>query len=74
MEEGRLVRNEILAGTGVDTANFWSGFETTLRDLAPKNRALLERRDELQAQIDAWHLERKGQVLNAVRDDLVGNA
>ncbi len=60
-----LVGNEILAGTGVDTADFWSGFETTLRDLAPKNRALLERRDELQAQIDAWHLERKGQVLNA---------
>ncbi len=59
-----LVQNEILVGTGVDVDDFWSGFEATLVDLAPKNRALLERRDELQAQIDAWHLERKGQALD----------
>ena len=32
-----------------------------VHDLAPKNRALLAKRDELQAQIDAWHRRDAGQ-------------
>ncbi|HEY5790233.1 MAG TPA: malate synthase G [Gammaproteobacteria bacterium] len=52
-------------GTGVEPAAFWSALETLVSDLGPKNRALLERRDALQAQIDAWHLERRGQPHDA---------
>ena len=42
-----------------------SGFAQILTDLAPKNRALLEKRAELQRQLDAWHKARAGQPHDA---------
>ena len=51
----RFVAEEALPGTGVDEAVFWEGFAQIANDLAPKNRALLARREELQAKIDEWH-------------------
>lgn len=59
-----LVEQQILPGTGVDAAAFWQSFSQIVTDLAPKNKALLAKRDDLQAQIDAWHTERSGQALN----------
>ncbi|SFM79590.1 malate synthase G [Methylobacterium pseudosasicola] len=56
----RFLSEEALPGTGVDAENFWSGFAAILRDLAPRNRALLDRRDGLQADIDSWHRDRRG--------------
>ncbi len=56
-----LVRERIAPGTGIDPDAFWSSLGEIVRDLAPKNRALLAKRDELQARIDAWHLDREGQ-------------
>lgn len=56
-----FIESRALPGTGVEAAAFWSAFAAMLADLAPKNRALLARRDELQAQIDAWHIARRGQ-------------
>ncbi len=50
-----FVRHEALPGTGLDPATFWTGFGAVVHDLAPANRALLQKRDEIQAQIDAWH-------------------
>jgi malate synthase len=55
-----LINDESIPGTGVDPRRFWSEFAAIIRDLAPENRALLERRDELQAQIDLWHLQHRG--------------
>ena len=55
-----LVRDEIAPGTGVDTASFWASFAKIVSDLAPKNRALLEKRDGLQKQIDDWCVSHKG--------------
>jgi malate synthase len=46
---------DALPGTGVSEDQFWSGFAAILNDLAPKNRALLKKRDDLQVQIDAWN-------------------
>jgi len=60
----RLVRDEIAPGTGVKADDFWKSLGAIVRDLGPKNRALLAKRDRLQKQIDQWHLARSGQPFN----------
>ncbi|WP_067666229.1 malate synthase G [Nocardia miyunensis] len=55
-----FVQNEALPGTGVDSAAFWTGAEQVINDLAPRNRALLAERDEIQGKLDAWHAENPG--------------
>ncbi len=60
-----FIENEALPGSGVDRDAFWAGFAGLLADFTPRNRDLLERREELQAQIDAWHKERVGQPHDA---------
>ena len=54
-----LVKDEIAPDTGVDAEAFWQGLEDIVRDLGTENRRLLERRDVLQAKIDAWHKGRE---------------
>ncbi|MGL4305919.1 MAG: malate synthase G [Mycobacteriaceae bacterium] len=61
-----FINNEALPGTGVTPEAFWSGANTLIADLAPKNRELLAKRDSLQAQIDQWHRERSGQAHDPV--------
>ena len=57
-----FLNTRALPGTGVDPASFWKGFAALLTDLAPKNRALLAKREDLQARIDSWHRARRGQI------------
>jgi malate synthase len=57
-----FINGEALAGTGIAPDQFWDAFAAILDDLAPKNKALLEKRDALQAKIDAWYLEHRGQA------------
>ncbi|NYD43421.1 malate synthase G [Nocardioides panaciterrulae] len=56
----RFVAEEALPGSGLEAEAFWSGVAAILADLAPRNRALLARREELQARIDDWHREHPG--------------
>ena len=56
-----FINDEALPGTGVAAERFWSALAAIIADLAPRNRALLERRAELQARIDAWHREHRAQ-------------
>ena len=51
-----FVAEEATHGTGLSAEQFWTGFAALLADLAPRNRALLDKRDALQGKIDAWHL------------------
>ena len=60
-----FVNDEAIPGTGIVAEQFWAGAEEIIHDLAPKNKALLAKRDALQAQIDAWHQARKGQAFDA---------
>jgi len=55
----RLVNHDIIPGTGVAIENFWSALEQCIDHFGPKNKALLQRRDELQSQIDAWHKQHR---------------
>ncbi len=52
-----LVEREIAPGTNVDTDDFWRSLEKIVSELGPKNKALLQKRDELQTQINQWHRE-----------------
>nr|WP_298892970.1 malate synthase G [uncultured Acinetobacter sp.] len=50
-----FIENEALPGSGIDSATYWKNFEQVVVDLSPKNKALLEKREALQKQIDEWH-------------------
>jgi malate synthase len=60
----QFVEHDVLAPLGIAADDFWSRFASLLADFAPRNRALLARRDELQARIDAWHMDRAGKPLD----------
>jgi len=56
-----FVNNSVIPGTGVPVDTFWRSFAAIVDELTPENQALLDRRDDLQHRIDAWHLARRGQ-------------
>src|SRR3546814_7248272 len=51
----QFVNDQVLPGTGVEADAFWKGLSDYLTAFAPRNRALLDKRDMLQARIDEWH-------------------
>lgn len=53
----RFLVDEAMPGSGVDPEHFLAALSHLVHNLAPKNRALLARRDELQAKLDAWYRE-----------------
>jgi malate synthase len=55
-----FVNNEAIPGTAVEAPRFWKGFAELVAARIELNAGLLKRRDELQAKIDAWHLENSG--------------
>ncbi|PMU10634.1 MULTISPECIES: malate synthase G [unclassified Pseudomonas] len=61
-----FVNNEAIPGTGLTADKFWAGADKVIHDLAPKNKALLAKRDDIQARIDAWHQARAGVAHDAV--------
>lgn len=61
-----FVNNEAIPGTGITADQFWAGADKVIHDLAPKNKALLAKRDDFQARIDTWHQAHAGQAHDAV--------
>ncbi|MDP4575835.1 malate synthase G [Qipengyuania sp. G39] len=60
-----FIETDVLQPLGRDVDGFWQGFATLLSEFAPRNAALLAKREDLQAKIDAWHGERAGQPHDA---------
>jgi malate synthase len=58
----RFIEDKVLPGTGIDSANFWKGFDAIVHDLAPKNVALLAERDRLQTELDNWYRAHPGPI------------
>jgi malate synthase len=54
-----FINEEVLPGSEVDGEKFWKDFETLIADLTPRNKALLARRDEIQAKLNEWHKEHR---------------
>ena len=57
-----FITHSAIPGTGVDADSFWAEFSAIVDDLTAENRALLDKRDSLQAQIDAWHRSHRGEA------------
>lgn len=60
-----LVEQRIAPGTGVATETFWQALSQLVVDYAPRNRELLNKRDEIQAKIDQWHMDHADQAFDA---------
>ena len=56
-----FIETEALPGTGVEADEFWSGLSTLSHEFGPKNRALLDKREVIQTQIDNWHIRNRNQ-------------
>ncbi len=54
-----FIERRALPGTGVSAETFWDGLAGLVRDMGPKNRDLLEVREDLQQQIDTWHVKHR---------------
>lgn len=61
-EMKHFIEEEALPGSDIQPQTFWAEFDRLVHDLAPRNRALLEERDCLQAALDAWHGNNPGPV------------
>jgi malate synthase len=59
-----FVNDRALPETGVDGTQFWAGFANLLGKFAPRNADLLAKREDIQAQIDTWHIDHKGQPID----------
>jgi len=60
----RFVNDELLPSTNIDPKKFWSCLSKYAHELAPKNKELLEVRENLQKQIDIWHKNKKDKKIN----------
>ena len=59
-----FLENEVLDGLDITKEHFWSSFEKIINEFSPRNKALLKKREDIQTQIDNWHLEHKDQDFN----------
>ena len=50
-----FINNEVMPGTGIKPDEFWSNFEKTVHELAPLNKNLIQKREDIQKKIDDWH-------------------
>ncbi|MFN3664374.1 malate synthase G [Yoonia sp.] len=61
-----FIDTQALPGTGIDADAFWSGFAGLISTMTPRNRALLQKREDIQSAIDAWHVGQRGKAHDRV--------
>ena len=60
----KFINEELLNEIDISPEKFWSGFEKTVNELEPKNKELINLRQDLQKKIDKWHLQNKANEFN----------
>jgi len=63
-ELDKLLIEEILPGLNISEEEFWDTFNHIVEEFVPRNKSLIKDREDLQNQIDQWHLDRRGQKHN----------
>ncbi|AWB57568.1 malate synthase G [Colwellia sp. Arc7-D] len=56
-----FIKEEVLPDLNISEQHFWTALSEITHELGPENRALLVKRDKIQAQIDQWNLKHQGQ-------------
>ncbi|TLP67792.1 malate synthase G [Parasedimentitalea maritima] len=64
-EYADFIEKSALPGTDVQADTFWQGLSQLVHDFGPENRSLLAKREEIQGQIDAWHIQYRETPHNA---------
>ena len=59
-----LINKKVCIGIDLEPENFWISFEKIIEEFTPRNRALLDKREDLQKKIDDWHLANKGKPID----------
>ena len=59
-----FIENEALPGTSVSSEQFWRGFSELVKELNPKNKELLNKRENIQKKINEWHIQNRGKNHN----------
>ena len=59
-----LINKKVCVGIDLEPENFWVSFERIIEEFTPRNRALLDKREDLQKKIDDWHLANKGKPID----------
>ena len=59
-----LINKKVCIGIDLEPENFWASFEKIIEEFTPRNRALLDKREDLQKKIDNWHLANKGKPID----------
>ena len=59
-----FLENEVLDGLDISKEHFWSSFEKIVNEFSPRNKALLQKREDIQSQIDSWHIDHKDEDFN----------
>ena len=63
----KFINDEAIPGTGLDTDHFWKEFSNVVHELAPKNKNLIKKREEIQKKIDDWHLSNKDSKFDKIK-------
>ena len=59
-----FINNEVIPGTKVSAEKFWNSFAKAVKDLAPINKDLIKKREDIQRKIDDWHKSNSGKDFN----------
>ena len=59
-----FINNEAIPGTDIKPDNFWKSFEEAVNELAPLNKKLIQKREDIQKKIDEWHKNNKDKEIN----------